>query len=150
MSHNVYVHSKFVDNSSGWGAVITKSNKDIIKQRPIYLYGYNPNITEYRAELNAALIAMQNSPRGKIKLVTESEYVLDGMSKWIYKWIKNDFNNNTVKNRDLWEEIYKLIKKRKIEFCHGKYVSKDPEFRLAKNMAHESTLKRNNTVRRFS
>jgi len=54
-----------------------------------------------------------NLNQEKILLISDSRYVLDSINKgWLYKWAKNNWINSSkqeVKNRTLWEGIYKAL-----------------------------------------
>jgi len=68
--------------------------------------------TNNRMELTAvikALEALKNPCR--VKLVTDSNYVVQGMTSWIFQWIRNNWRNSQKKqvlNRDLWEKLLSL------------------------------------------
>lgn len=46
-----------------------------------------------------------------IEIVSDSKYVILGITEWIFNWQKNNWRNAAKKpvvNRELWEELYKL------------------------------------------
>lgn len=51
-------------------------------------------------------------------LYSDSKYVVNGISEWINKWIKNDWltTKGPVLNIELWQELYKLSKELRIKF----------------------------------
>jgi ribonuclease HI len=54
-----------------------------------------------------------------IKVVTDSNYVVKGMSEWMPGWIKRNWQTvqkKPVLNRDLWKELVKLNQMHKIEW----------------------------------
>ena len=60
-------------------------------------------------ELQAAIAALGALARpSKITIVTDSVYVKDGVSKWIFGWKKNGWKTaakKPVKNVDLWQAL---------------------------------------------
>lgn len=76
------------------------------------LYGEDPNTTNNRMELTAAIEALKAlKKRCTIDLYTDSVYVKDGITGWIDNWIKNNWrtsNKALVKNVDLWQNLHSL------------------------------------------
>ena len=55
----------------------------------------------------------------KVNLVTDSKYVMDGITEWIKNWKKNNWKNaakKDVKNKDLWIELDNLVVKHEIKW----------------------------------
>jgi ribonuclease HI len=105
----VYTDGSVLKNPGGiggWCAIIQ------IDSRKITLMDALPSTTNNRAELTAvieALLFLRNTGRTtNITIYSDSEYVAKGCNKWLDRWIQNDWKNNTVLNRDLWEQILKL------------------------------------------
>jgi len=49
----------------------------------------------------------------RIKIVTDSKYVKDGMESWIVNWMENGWktaNGSQVANKKMWEELLVLVK----------------------------------------
>ena len=95
----------------GWGALLkAKRNGEIISEKEIF--GGEQNTTNNRMELIAAIKALEVlRKRSKVTIVTDSKYLKDGMTKWLDKWISNNWRNSTnkeIKNLDLWRAIYSL------------------------------------------
>ena len=108
---------------AGWGAVIlmpdqnnSKSKAESEKYKVIELGGREKESTNNRMEIMAAIEALKLVERRKIKaktikIHTDSSYVLNGITMWIYAWVKNDWITKTkepVLNQDLWEKLYKV------------------------------------------
>ena len=54
-----------------------------------------------------------------ITIFTDSKYVVDGITKWIFGWLKNNWNTASKKpvaNRSLWEELFNLTKKQNVKW----------------------------------
>ncbi len=76
--------------------------------------------TNNRMEMMAVIKALRQLKRPcKIRVVTDSKYVVMGMTKWIHGWIKRNWINSQKKpvlNRELWEDLLKLSRPHKIEW----------------------------------
>lgn len=103
----------------GWGALlIAGENKKEIS-------GGEKETTNNRMELTAPIEALKLVKRPcKIKLYSDSAYLVNAFTNgWIYNWQKNGWktaDKKDVKNRDLWEEIYKFTKIHDIEWIKVK------------------------------
>lgn len=103
----------------GWGALlIAGENKKEIS-------GAEKDTTNNRMELTAPIEALKLVKRPcKIKLYSDSAYLVNAFTNgWIYNWQKNGWktaDKKDVKNRDLWEEIYKFTQIHKIEWIKVK------------------------------
>ena len=71
-------------------------------------------------ELMAPLNALKEmDPNKEIEIYTDSQYVKLGITDWIHKWIKNNWQTSKkepVKNKDLWMELYDLTKSHEIKW----------------------------------
>lgn len=70
--------------------------------------GYTPHATNQQMELAAAIAGLSalKSTRIPVKLITDSQYLHDGASKWIKTWRKNGWkasDNKPLKNVELWQ-----------------------------------------------
>ncbi len=87
----------------GWGAVLRYGETE--KE----LSGAEPATTNNRMELMAAIQALEALKRSsKVRLHTDSKYVMDGLTKWIHGWKKNGWktaDRKPVKNDDLWKRL---------------------------------------------
>jgi ribonuclease HI len=55
----------------------------------------------------------------RIRVTTDSNYIVKGMTEWINGWIRNNWRNSQKKevlNRDLWERLLKASKGHDIEW----------------------------------
>jgi len=85
----------------GWGAILHYAGVE--KE----LSGAEAATTNNRMELMAAIQALNALKRAsKVRLHTDSKYVMDGVTKWIHGWKKNGWktaDKKPVKNDDLWK-----------------------------------------------
>jgi ribonuclease HI len=99
----------------GWAAVIIfpKTKKETI------IAGYEENTTSNRMELKAVIetIKMLFTICAKIDIYTDSAYVYNAIKKkWLKRWVITDWKTSkgtSVKNQDLWNELYILLKNRR-------------------------------------
>ena len=86
--------------NGGWGVLI-KNNDKITK-----LSGSENNTTNNRMEMMAVIKGLENiKENSNIIIYTDSKYVKDGITNWIFNWKKNNWKNSQnkdVKNKDLW------------------------------------------------
>ena len=94
--------------NGGWAAIINDNGK-ILK-----ISGSEKNTTNNKMELVATINALKKINKNeKVELYTDSKYVKLGITEWIHKWTKNDWQTSkkeNVKNKDLWVELYTLTK----------------------------------------
>jgi ribonuclease HI len=76
------------------------------------LSGCEPMTTNNRMELTAAIKALEALKKPcRVRLVTDSNYVVQGMTLWIHTWMKNNWKTSQkqqVLNRDLWERLISM------------------------------------------
>jgi ribonuclease HI len=82
------------------------------------LSGVEPHTTNNRMELFApisALTALKKS--SQVDIYTDSQYVKNGITQWIFNWKKNGFktaNRTPVKNADLWVMLDNLVQQHEV------------------------------------
>ena len=76
------------------------------------IYGSSPHTTNNRMELAAAIEGLKRlKERCAVEVITDSEYVKNGITRWVAGWKRNDWrkpDKQPVLNRDLWMELDKL------------------------------------------
>ena len=91
----------------GWGAVlIARDGNAVVKERE--LKGGEAHTTNNRMELLAAINALETlSSASTLTVVTDSSYVKDGITKWIYGWKAKGWKKKggEIKNIDLWQRL---------------------------------------------
>ena len=92
----------------GWGVLLRAMDGDsVIKERE--LQGGEPNTTNNRMELLAAINALESLSRASsITIVTDSNYVKNGITSWIFGWKRNGWKNTAKKpvaNAELWQRL---------------------------------------------
>lgn len=87
----------------GWGAIL------LYKGHEKKISGHERDSTNNRMELKAVIEALRHLKKSAEAVIyTDSKYVMDGITKWIFNWKKNDWrtaDRKPVKNADLWREL---------------------------------------------
>ena len=119
----------------GWGAILMAGNK---KKE---ISGAIKDTTNNRMELVAAIEALKNLKKpATIKLFTDSKYVINGITRWIFSWKKTQWRNSNrklVKNSDLWQELDNEVQKHKIEWIWVKGHSGNHYNELIDNLSRK-------------
>jgi ribonuclease HI len=87
----------------GWGAILRW--RGVERE----LSGYEPATTNNRMELTAAIAGLEALKRPcRVRLSSDSQYLRDGISKWIHAWKARGWrtaDKKPVKNVDLWQRL---------------------------------------------
>ena len=98
----------------GWGVWLRYKDHD--KK----LKGAELNTTNNKMELKAVIEALRLLTEPcKVTLITDSKYVIQGITEWISGWKKNNWKNSSkqdVKNKDLWIELDNCIEGHNIDW----------------------------------
>ena len=87
----------------------------LLRSSPHYreIYGSHLHTTNNRMELTAVLEGLSALKQPcRLTIVTDSEYVRQGITEWIREWKKNGWRNankKPVKNQDLWQALDKEL-----------------------------------------
>jgi ribonuclease HI len=118
----------------GWGVLLRANGAE--KE----LYGGEADTTNNRMELMAAIRALEALKRpSKVKLTTDSIYVMKGITAWIHDWKRRGWrtaDKKAVKNEDLWRRLDELAAKHEIEWHWVKGHSGHPENERADELAN--------------
>ena len=91
----------------GWGAIL------IYDKEKKYMSGSKQFTTNNQMELTATIEALKAILKpSNIALYTDSQYVKNGITSWIFNWKKNGWktaNKKPVANKDLWIELEKYV-----------------------------------------
>ena len=117
----------------GWGAILMSGphRKE--------LSGAEADTTNNRMELSAAIGALEALKKPSVvALHTDSNYLKDGITKWIHGWKRNGWktaDKKPVKNEDLWKRLDLALKTHKIEWHWVKGHAGHPENERADELA---------------
>ncbi|PWC48715.1 ribonuclease HI [Azospirillum sp. TSA6c] len=117
----------------GWGAILRYG--EVEKE----LYGGEPATTNNRMELMAAIMALEALKKPvTVRLFTDSEYVKNGITKWIHGWKAKGWmtaDRKPVKNVDLWQRLEEAKRQHEIEFHWVRGHAGHPENERADELA---------------
>ena len=104
----IYTDGSCLNNpgNGGWAAIINIDNK--VKK----ISGHAKDTTNNKMELMAPIKALQEiKEKQPIEIYTDSQYVRLGITDWVHKWMKNNWQTSKkepVKNKELWIQLYEL------------------------------------------
>ena len=87
----------------GWAAILRYGD------RTREMFGWAPDTTNNRMELTAAIQGLRALKEPcEVEIVTDSEYVKNGITEWIHDWKRKNWlksDKKPVRNSDLWREL---------------------------------------------
>ena len=104
----IYTDGSCLNNpgKGGWAAIININ--DHVKK----ISGSVKDTTNNKMELMAPIKALQEiKEKQPIEIYTDSQYVRLGITDWVHKWMKNNWQTSKkepVKNKELWIQLYEL------------------------------------------
>ncbi len=111
---------------------------NVVKQRE--LQGGEPATTNNRMELMAAISALEALTRpSTIVIVTDSNYVKNGVTQWIHGWKRNNWrtaDKKPVKNAELWQELESQVARHNVKWTWVKGHAGDPGNEKADELAN--------------
>jgi len=138
----IYTDGSCLNNpgDGGWAAIIN-INGDIKK-----ISGSVKDTTNNKMELMAPIKALLMVEKDQlIEIYTDSQYVRFGITDWIHKWIKNNWQTSKkepVKNKELWVQLYELTNSYEIKWiwvkAHAGNVLNEEVDLLAKKAAESN------------
>lgn len=122
----------------GWGVLLqAKEGEAVVKERT--LQGGEAETTNNRMELLAAINALESLTRASdITLVTDSAYVKNGVTQWIFGWKRNGWKTSAkkpVKNAELWQRLDAAQSRHNVEWEWVKGHAGHPENERADELA---------------
>lgn len=103
----------------GWGAIL------MYKGAKKEISGGMKETTNNIMEITAVIEALKClKVESDVQVYSDSAYTVNAFNQgWIYNWMKNGWRTSgkhPVKNKELWQELYALTKKHKVEFIKVK------------------------------
>ena len=128
----------------GWAAVILHDENEI------RLSGGDPSTTNNKMELMAVIRALthinENSSLrvNPVEIFTDSQYVKNGLTQWIFNWIKNGWKTaakKPVKNKEYWISLKSEADKLQLKWNWVKGHSGDHYNELCDSLVEEERFK---------
>ncbi|MEM6579386.1 MAG: ribonuclease HI [Pseudomonadota bacterium] len=122
----------------GWG-VLLQARKEgaVVKERE--LQGGAAETTNNQMELMAAITALETLDRAsRITVVTDSTYVKNGVTQWIFGWKRNGWktaSKKPVKNAELWQRLDQAAERHEVSWEWVKGHAGHPENERADELA---------------
>jgi ribonuclease HI len=120
----------------GWGVVLRW------RGRERELSGFEPQTTNNRMELRAAIAALETLKRPMtVRIHTDSAYLRNGITTWLPQWKANGWrtaDKKPVKNQDLWCALEAALGEHRIEWHWVRGHSGHPENERADQLAREA------------
>jgi ribonuclease HI len=117
----------------GWGAVLRWRGRE--KE----LSGGEAQTTNNRMELMAAIQALEALKRpSTVRLVTDSDYLRQGITSWIHSWRRKGWKtagNKPVKNQDLWQRLTAAMERHEVDWQWTRGHAGHPENERADALA---------------
>lgn len=104
------------ENKKGGFAILIKTPQNEYYIHQLETEKKDNNLLELTAVIEG-IRYLQKEP--KIRIVTDSQYVIKGISEWLPLWKLNDFytaNGTKAKNIDTWKTVDRQIKGKYLEF----------------------------------
>jgi len=119
----------------GWGAILQFGDRE--KE----MSGGEKETTNNRMELMAAISALEALNRPcQVKLYTDSNYVKNGITKWIHSWKKNGWktaSRKPVKNTEHWQRLLTALRSHDVSWHWVKGHVGHPENERADELARQ-------------
>ena len=123
----------------GWGAILRMGAAER------ELSGGAAQTTNNRMELSAAIEGLNALKEPcTVQLMTDSKYVIDGITKWIFGWQKNGWKNaakKPVANADLWQDLIAAVHPHTVKWVWVKGHAGHAENERADKLASDAALK---------
>ena len=118
----------------GWGVLMRYGRHE--KE----LFGGEAQTTNNRMELSAVIEGLAALTRPcRVVICTDSQYVKNGMEKWIHGWKRNGWKTaakQPVKNAELWQRLDELAAQHQIEWQWVRGHTGHPEHERADELAN--------------
>jgi ribonuclease HI len=117
----------------GWGAVLRFGDTE--KE----ISGGEAQTTNNRMEMMAAVEALATLKKPcRVTIHTDSKYVMDGITKWVFGWQKNGWktaDRKPVKNAEIWQMLLAATARHQVTWKWVKGHAGHPENERADQLA---------------
>ena len=114
------------------------------------LSGYAAETTNNRMEMLGAIAGLEALTQScSVRLISDSQYLIRGMTEWIDGWRRKGWKNSKkeeVANRDLWERLLDLSEKHQIDWVWVKGHDGHPENERCDELARLEIIKASENI----
>ncbi len=127
----------------GWAAILRDPGTRKVKR----LSGGERDTTNNRMEMTAViegLRSLKSDRRWRVHLVSDSDYVIKGLTQWIEGWSANNWRRGKkagappVKNVDLWQTLHEQVSEFDMTYEHVRGHAGHPENEECDRLAVEA------------
>jgi ribonuclease HI len=120
----------------GYAAIVRCGDQKVTLSKGYFL------TTNNRMEMMAVIATMEEfGPNARINIYCDSTYVIDGSTKWVRNWYRNNWltrDEKMVKNKDLWMIMNELLRVNKVKFTKVRAHSGVPDNEEADQLAKKA------------
>jgi ribonuclease HI len=102
----------------GWAAILRYN------EHKKEMFGWSPHTTNNRMELTAAIEGLKALREPcEVEVVTDSEYLKNGITTWIHNWKRRNWMTSEKKpviNKDLWQELDEQVERHRTNWVWTK------------------------------
>lgn len=120
----------FNPGPGGWAYIL----RDVKTGKELEGSGGESDSTNNRMEMLAVIHGLKALKKScRVKLYSDSNYVLQGLREWLVGWKRNGWQRKeknklvAIKNSELWQELDRLIQLHSMSYHHVKGHSGHPE-----------------------
>jgi len=122
----------------GWAAILRYN------EHKRELFGCSPHTTNNRMELTAAIEGLKALKEPcEVEIVTDSEYLKNGITTWIHNWKRRNWmttDRKPVVNRDLWTELEEEVERHKVTWVWTKGHASHADNNRADDLATRAAI----------
>jgi ribonuclease HI len=122
----------------GWAAILRYN------EHTRELFGCSPHTTNNRMELTAAIEGLKTLKEPcEVEIVTDSEYLKNGITTWIHNWKRRNWmttDRKPVVNRDLWTELEEQVERHKVTWVWTKGHASHADNNRADDLATRAAI----------
>ena len=120
----------------GWAALLRKGDTEKM------ISGAQETSTNNQMELMAAIQGLEQLKKPvRVTLTTDSQYVREGITKWIAGWKRNGWmtsQKKPVKNKELWQRLDVAVAEHQVEWLGVKGHSGHRENEMVDQAANDA------------
>ncbi len=148
MEYKIYTDGSCLGNpgAGGYAAIIIDATGKCEE-----IFGSAPRTTNNRMEMTAAIMALKKiTAEDFVELFTDSAYLKNAFTQgWLANWKRKGWlseDKSSVKNKDLWTKLDKLVENRNIKFNWVKGHAGDSFNERCDKIARDAALTQKNQL----